>query len=178
MTGTEVQRRERRGRHGAWVGAASLGIVLLAAGCASGHPAAPPRAAPPPSPERRAEAARYLAIAVAGNRRLEIDFDRLAGPDRGRLAAAQADLRDAADTERLFDRRLLALTFPPQTEAVARRLATVNEARAELTTTAADVTTLPLLRQYEARLTAANVPVEDAVTTIRSQLGLPPPSTS
>lgn len=164
-----------------------MGIVLLAAGCTSGHPAAAPQASPLPSPpapsapptlDRGAAAARYLTIATAGNSRLEIDFDRLNGPDRGQLAAARADLRDAAATERLFDRRLLATAFPPQTETVAKHLAAVNETRADLTATAAAVTSLRLLRQYEKRLTASNAPVEAAVTTIRSQLGLPPPATS
>ena len=164
-----------------------MGIVLLAAGCTSGHPAAPPPSASPASPpgrsappvsERRAQAAQYLALATAGNRRLELDFDRLDGPDRGRLVAAEADLRDAANTEHLFDHRLLTLAFPSRIEATAVRLAAVNEARADLTVTAADVTSLQLLHQYEKQLTAANAPVEEAVTTIRSQLGLPPPATS
>jgi hypothetical protein len=42
-------------------------------------------------------------------------------------------------------------------------------------------TATPSLRQlngYQPRLDAANEPVEQAVTVIRSQLGLPPPDTS
>jgi hypothetical protein len=113
-----------------------------------------------------------------GNRRLDIDFDRLDGPDRGQLAAAQADLRDAAATEHQFDHDLLAIAFPPQTEAVVKTLYTVNEARADLTATASGSTSLPRLAGYEQQLAAANAPVEQAVTTIRQQLGLPPPSTS
>lgn len=125
-----------------------------------------------------AAAARYLAIATAGNQRLETDFDRLTGPDRDQLAAAQADLRDAAATEHLFDQCLLTIAFPPPTTPVAKRLFTVNQARVQLTLTAAGSTSLPRLARYETQLTAANVPVEDAVSTIRLQLGLPPPSTS
>ena len=158
----------------------------MAAGCTSGHPAAtrsaplstPPARSAPPTAEQRVQAAHFLALATAGNTRLERDFDRLDGPDRGRLAAARADLRDAATTEHLFDQHLTALGFAPQTEATAKRLAAVNEARADLTATAADVTSLQLLHQYEIQLTAANAPVEEAVSTIRSQLGLPPPATS
>jgi len=127
---------------------------------------------------RSAAAARYLAIADAGNRRLDTDFDRLTGPDRGSLPAARADLRDAAATERRFDRSLPAIALPSATEAVAHTLFTVNEARAALTTEAASSTGLPQLHVYEQRLSAANRPVEQAVTTIRSQLGLPPPDTS
>ena len=123
-------------------------------------------------------ARRYLAIARPANQRLEDDFDSLEGPDRGDLAAAKADLRDTATTERLFDWRLLGLTLPPPTGAVARLLVNANQARARLTAAAARSTSLRQLRRYERRLTAANVPVEEAARVIRSQLGLPPPATS
>jgi len=161
-------------------------VTGVAAGCAArGSPAAagPHSASGPavtagPSPDRRGAAARYLAIAVAGNRRLEIDFDRLDGPDRSRLSAADADLRDVAATEHLFDRRLLAIAFPPATEQVVRVLFTVNESRARLTLLAARSQSLAQLRSYHRRLAAANDPVEAAVRVIRRQLGLPPPETS
>jgi hypothetical protein len=184
------RRRERgQGRPG-WR-QAGAGVVLgcaalLAAGCSGGgRPAAASahasHAAPAGqaiSPAQRKMAARsYLAIALPANRRLETDFDGLKD-HRGDLAAAQADLRDAAATEREFDRRLLALKLPPATEAVARRLVTVNEARARLATAAAASTSLSQLHRYQPRLTAANGPVEDAVRVIRRQLGLPPPETS
>jgi hypothetical protein len=72
------------------------------------------------------------------SRRLDADFGRLERYDRNRLAAAEADLRDAAATERLFDRRLLRIAFPPQAESgVARVVNRVNQARAQLATTAA-----------------------------------------
>ena len=127
---------------------------------------------------RRAAAVRYLAIAQAGNRRLEVDFDQLAGRDRGRLAAAEADLRDAATTERLFDRRLVAIVFPAATEPIARLLFRVNQSRASLTVAAAASVSLRQLGVFERRLRAADEPVEEAVRVIRGQLGLPPPETS
>jgi hypothetical protein len=184
------RRRERGPGRPAWR-QAGAGVVLgcaalLAAGCSGGdQPAAAPahtsHAAPAGlaiSPAQRKMAARsYLAIALPANRRLETDFDGL-DDHRGDLAAAQADLRDAAATEREFDRRLLALKLPPATEAVAQRLVTVNEARARLATAAAASTSLSQLHRYQPRLTAANGPVEDAVRAIRRQLGLPPPETS
>jgi hypothetical protein len=165
---------------------AAVGLMLTASGCASQHSAA--RAAPTTphdcavpsgaSAGSQTAAARYLAIANAGNHHLDADFDRLGGPDQGTLAAAQADLRDAVATERLFDRCLLTIAFPPQTEAVAQQLYSANEARADLTATAAGSASLSQLAGYDKQLTAANVPVERAVTTIRAQLGLPPASTS
>ncbi len=53
-----------------------------------------------------------------------------------------------------------------------------NQSRARLTDEAAGATSLARLRSFERRLDAANVPVEDAVKVIRSQLGLPPPESS
>ena len=183
--------RDRRWPTGRWrragAGVVLGGAALLAAGCAGAdRPAAagPAQAtqaapaAPTLSPaERRAAAREYLAIARPANRRLDADFDGLED-DRGNLAAARADLRDAAATERRFDRRLLALDLPPATDTVARLLVTANEARARLTTAAAASTSLSQLHRYQPRLTAANQPVEEAVHVIRSQLGLPPPETS
>ena len=180
--GTSPPRARRAG-----AGLVLAGAALLAAGCSSaGAPAAAApaqasQAAPAGqaiSPAQQKAAARsYLAIARPANRRLETDFDGL-DDHRNDLAAAKADLRDAAATERQFDRRLLALKLPAATETVARLLVTTNEARARLTTAAAASTSLSQLHRYEPRLTAANTPVEEAVRVIRSQLGLPPPETS
>jgi hypothetical protein len=84
-----------------------------------------------------------------------------------------------AATERLFDQRLMAIGFPPATEATARTLFRLNQSRARLTAAAAAAaTSLDQLRVYERMVTAANAPVENAVRTIRRQLGLPPPETS
>lgn len=162
--------------------------VLLSAGCTAAKPASPAAHRPASAASaaggfasgsaRRALAARYLAIANAGNRRLNAAFGRLRGRDRNRLAAAEADLKGAAATERWFDRRLLEIAFPSRTEQAARVLYRVNQARAALTTAAAASTSLRQLHTYQRRLTAANRPVEEAVKTIRRQLGLPPPSTS
>jgi hypothetical protein len=77
----------------------------------------------------------YLQIAEPANGRLEIDFDHLAGPDHAQLAAAEGDLRDAASTERLFDRKILTLSLPPAVELTARNLVRANESRARLTLT-------------------------------------------
>lgn len=82
-------------------------------------------------------ASKYLAIALSGNNRLEIDFDQLSGRDRDRLSGARADLADASATERLFDRRLLMIAFPSAVKMIAEDLYTANESRAELTDEAA-----------------------------------------
>src|SRR5438132_948221 len=81
----------------------------------------------PAGPRRRELATRYLAIAKAGNRRLETEFGRLEGRDHARLAAARRDLLEVAATERLFDQRLLGLAFPAATERMARFLYWANQ---------------------------------------------------
>ena len=148
-----------------------LGATLLAGGCAA-QSAAPDTTAPP-SP-----ATQYLRIAEQANGRLEIDFDRLAGANRAHLASAQSDLRDAAATERMFDRDILTLSLPPAVEVTARDLVTANESRAKLTLTFSADHCLQQLGQDQAILAAANQTVEEAVRSVRRQLGLPPPSTS
>jgi len=162
-------------------------VAVLAAGCSGGlakpAPTGKPAAAHPATAglavgaQRKALAARYLAIAEAGNKHLEVAFDRLHKEDRLRLAAAHRDLREIAATERLFDQRLLDIPFPPATERIARFLNWVNQARASMTAAAAS-SSLARLRADERRLTEANKPVEQAVAILRSQLGLPPPETS
>jgi DNA-binding GntR family transcriptional regulator len=178
-------------------GSVLLGTALLAAGCASsGPPARSPASQSPASQgtasqspaargtaattaELTAMAARYMAIARSANHELDHEFDGFDDHIKdGDLAAARADLRAAVVTERRFDRQLIALSFPPRTEPFVRLLYRVNQARAELTSTAAAATSLRELRGYQRRLDAANEPVEDAVRVIRAQLGLPPPDTS
>lgn len=181
-----------RPRGAAVAAAAVTAVAALAAGCTGGaaQPAAPPgspgpagRASPAPAvlatgAQRRELAARYLAIAKAGNRRLEVEFGRLEGRDRTRLSAAHQDLLQVAATERLFDQRLLGLAFPAATERIAQFLYWANQERASMTVAAASSASLARLRAAERRLRLANKPVEQAVAIIRSQLGLPPPETS
>ena len=172
-----------RSRATSWDAAAvMLGIVVLVGGCSisSQRDSAKrtSQATAAVTTDGRTPASRYLAIAVAGNDRLEIDFDQLSGRDRDHLSNALADLRDASRTEGLFDRRLLMIAFPPAVEFIAEALYTANESRAELTAEAAMSRTLGQLGGYEPRLSAANVPVEHEVRLIRSSLHLPPPMTS
>jgi hypothetical protein len=181
----------RRPRRAAVVAATAAAVALLAAGCSDSpaQPPAPPAtpgtaahasSAPatlPAGPQRRELAARYLAIAKAGNRRLESEFGRLEGRDHARLAAARRDLLEVAATERLFDQRLLGLAFPAATERMAQFLYWANQARASMTAAAA-AASLAGLHAAERRLAQANKPVEQAVAIIRTQLGLPPPETS
>jgi hypothetical protein len=148
--------------------------TLLCLVAASGSPAqvtAQPR-------KRHSAASQYLAIANAGNRRLDHDFDRLQGPDRNDLRRSRADLRDIAAAEHIFDRRLTRIRFRPRAERTARSLYRSNQRRATLTMTAAGSSSLREIRDYEQLLNAANRPVERAVRTLRRELGLPPPPSS
>jgi hypothetical protein len=184
MTGGGVT--DTRGR-AAVASLVTAGVVLLVAGCASatsgGSAAATAATAPTAATAATAglgvTGAKYLAIARPANRELDHEFDGFGDHVKdGELAAAEADLRAATVTERGFDRQLIAISFPPRTEPLVRLLYRVNQARAELTSTAAAAASLPELRGYQRRLNAANEPVEDAVRVIRGQLGLPPPDTS
>ncbi len=167
MAATATDHR-RAGVTAVLVAGAALGALLFAGpGATAASPAAPQNAA-----------AAYLAIAHAGNKRLDTDFDRLHGPDRADLPAARSDLRDIAATEHLFDERLSALALPPGAEASARTVIRANEDRAALTRQAADSSTPARLAAYQPRLTAANAPVEQAVRQIRAELQLPAPDTS
>jgi hypothetical protein len=123
-------------------------------------------------------AAQYTAIAVAGNRNLDADFDALSGRDHADLAAARRDLHDVASTERRFDRQLLALDLPAAIAATAHALVAANEVRASLTARAAASPSLAELQGWMDRLHAAEGPVEQQVRRIRAQLGLPPPDTT
>src|SRR4051794_2834723 len=109
MTPATQRRRPRRSGRALTSAAALACAVLFCAGCAARPPARAQadRGRPDPRPvtvaARSALAARYRAIAEAGNRRLDHDFDAFEGRDHDRLAAADADLRDIAATERRFD---------------------------------------------------------------------------
>jgi hypothetical protein len=156
----------------------TVGAVLLAAGRIAPH-GATPRHPAATTAGLRAMAATYLAIAQPANRELDHEFDGFDDQVKdGGLAAAQADLRAVATTERRFDRQLIAIPLPPRTEPFVRLLYRANQTRAGLTSTAAAATSLRELHGYQRRLDAANAPVEDAVLVIRDQLGLPPPDTS
>lgn len=163
MTGSGWQR--------ATVSGLGASIAILVSACGVGAPQAA-------SGGRTVQAAQYLAIARPANHRLDVDFDELADHDHTSLRLAAADLRDAALTERQFDRQLVRIVLPPAIAKQARQLVVVNEARARLASQAARSGSLGELRQYQPRLTAANAPVEAAVHVIRHLLGLPPPSTS
>jgi hypothetical protein len=130
------------------------------------------------NPSRGTLASQYLRIADAGNDRLEDDIDGLSGRDRDRLAASEADLRDASATEKLFDRRVLGIRFPPALEKIAEALSAANQSRAALTADAATSRTLTHLQRFEAQISAANTQVETQVRLLRAALHLPPPDTS
>jgi hypothetical protein len=172
MSGGEVTDPQRR------AAVVTAGAVLLTAavGCAS-HPAPPRAAGTTPSAGTTQAAAKYMAIALPANRKLDHALDGLKDHEKDNLAAARADLRAAAATERQFDRQLMTISFPPRAEPVVLLLYRVNQARAALTSTAAEAASLRQLRGYASRLDAANQPVEDAVRVIRDHLGLPPPDT-
>jgi hypothetical protein len=135
--------------------------------------------ATPLAPARRkALARRYLAIARPANHRLDHEVDGFADHQRSDLAAAEADLRAEAVTERRFDRQLAAIPFPPWIAVMARATIRANQSRAALADREARSASLARLHSYAARHRAADASVEFGVRLIRQALGLPPPSQS
>ena len=131
------------------------------------------------APSRRAALAdRYLAIAVPANHRVDHEVEGFADHERSDLAAAEADLRAEAATERGFDRRLAAIPFPPGIAAMARALIQANQSRAALTGRQARSASLARLHWFAAQRRAADAAVEFGARLIRRALALPPPSES
>jgi hypothetical protein len=165
------------------VPAASAGRSTSAA--STGRSASPaarrsaPAAATTLAPARReALAGRYLAIALPANHRLDHEVEGFADHQRSDLAAAEADLRAEAATERRFDRQLAGIPFPAGIAALARALIWANQSRAALTDRQARSASLTRLHSFSARHRAADAAVEFGVRLIRRALGLPPPSES
>jgi hypothetical protein len=158
--------------------AASL-AVLVATGCA---PGSSPSRTPAPSASAtlslRTLGAEYLAIAEPANHMLDVEVDAYADNAHRNLAAAEKALRAEAATERHFDRQLAAISFPPAIEATAQALIRVNEIRARFTIRQAAARSIRSLLSFTATHNAADGEVEAQVRAIRSELGLPPPSTS
>ena len=135
--------------------------------------------ATPLAPARRkALARRYLAIAGPANHRLDHEVDGFADHQRSDLAAAEADLRAEAVTERRFDRQLAAIPFPPWIAVMARATILANQSRAALADREARSASLARLHSYAARHRAADASVEFGVRLVRQALTLPPPSDS
>ena len=169
-------------------------LLALAAGCSSAVPPATPAGHPAPAapagqsaaavatplaPAQRELLARwYLAIATPANHRLDREVDGFADHQRSDLAAAEADLRAEAVTERRFDRQLAAIPFPHGITVMARATIRANQSRAALTDRQARSPFLATLHSYAARHRAADASVEFGVRLIRQALGLPPPSQS
>ena len=147
---------------------AALCAVLASVGCASSTPSA----------NLRSLRADYLSIAEPANHRLDVEVDAYADNAHRDLAAAEKALRAEAATERHFDRQLAAISFPPAIEVTARALIRVNEIRAKLTLKQAAAHSIAALLSFTATHDAADAELEAQVRIIRSELGLPPPSTS
>jgi hypothetical protein len=175
-----------------------LSVQVMAAGCASHSPAtspasqsgqasplpsasvqpSPPAGHTPQTASIRKLAASYMAIARPANHRLDVEVAAFGHHRRDNLAAAVADLRAEAATERHFDRQLARIRFPAAIAAIARALIAANRRRIALTLGQARSASLAQLRSFTGRHKAADAAVEVPVRAIRKALGLPRPSTS
>jgi len=137
-----------------------------------------PPAASAASTKLAAQAHSYLAIADPSDRQLNVQEDRYADNERGNLAAAESDLRAEVAAERLFDKQLAAIKFPPAIEAIAQALIRSNQSRFRVTLRQARSRTLAQLQSLDSRRKAGDAAVEAQVALIRKALHLPPASTS
>ena len=164
-----------------------LMLGLLAAGCASGrragtagqtasHGAMPGMGARPGV--MRTLASAYLAAAGPANHRLDGEVDGFTDHEHGDLAAAEADLRAEAATERRFDHLLRMIPFPRAIAATADALIGANQRRVALTEWQARSSSVAALVSFTSRHRAADAAVETQVRIIRRALGLPPPQAS
>lgn len=128
---------------------------------------------PLPPAQRRALAARYIAIAEPANARLDAAVTRFHEHQSRDLLAATADLKQQASIERRFDQELLTIDFPVLFEMIAMQLVRANEARANLAMDAAMSPSLLALASFEPAQAATDARVEQQVNIIRRQLGLP-----
>ncbi len=184
---TRGDQAERKRSSGGVViaGASTLAAVLVilaiyALGIArrpTGAPGPPP-AASTANAELTAFAHSYLAIADPSDRRLNVEEDGYADDERGDLVAAEADLRAEVATERLFDKQLAAIKFPPAIEAAARALTRANQSRFRVTERQARSKTLARLQSLDSRRKAGDDAVEAQVRLLRQALHLPPAPTS
>lgn len=183
-------RRPRLARLGGVLASVSA-LMVLAGGCAAGGPAVAGSAGRPMSPsslrpaasavsaaQLKALAARYLAIAVPANRRLDTEVDGYTDDERDDLGAAEADLRAEAATERLFDQHLTEIPFPPGIAEMVQALVRVNQVRATLADQQARSASIAELLSFNSQHRAFDAAVEVEVRLIRRALSLPPPDTS
>lgn len=152
--------------------------LVVVAGCAS-QPARPVRAGSDrTSPGREAQAARYLAIALPANRRLDAEENDYTRYEHHDLAQAESALRAQAATERAFDQALLKIAFPHRVASAARALVQANQRRIALTERQARSNSISGLVSFDGLHKVADAGVEARVRIIRSELGLPPPDNS
>jgi len=130
------------------------------------------------APSVKALGAKYLAIAVPANKKLDHDFDAFTDAAHDDLATATAQLTAVAKVERAFDKDLTALHLPKPYATTAAALIAVNELRATLTERAATSSDLTQLHAFQPQLDAMNARLEVQVKVLRKQLDLPPPATS
>jgi hypothetical protein len=158
--------------------AAGACLLALVAGCAASQSSKAASPTPPHQSTRKAMAARYLAIALPANHRLDVEVDGYGDHERDDLEAARQDLRAEVATERRFDAQLLQIRFPAPITTTARSMVSANQARIALTERQARSASLVSLRSFDHRHKAADAAVETQVRQIRVSLSLPPPATS
>ncbi|HTW04710.1 MAG TPA: hypothetical protein VMF87_30735 [Streptosporangiaceae bacterium] len=118
----------------------------------------------------------YTNLAVPADQALAPDIAAYSHDMDTSLAAAKLDLQKQVQAETSFDNQLGDITFPPAPDPHADLLIAADQKRIKLIKLQMQAKTLRKLRSFNARDLAANATVEEQVTIIRQDLGLPPAS--
>ena len=118
----------------------------------------------------------YTNLAAPADQALTADIAGYSLNQHRNLAAAKLSLLKQVQAETSFDNQLGEITFPPAPDPHADLLIAADQKRIKLIRLQMQAKTLRKLRSFNARDLAANAAVEEQVTIIRQDLGLPPAS--
>ena len=115
----------------------------------------------------------YTSLAVPADKALAADIEGYRLNQRRDLAAAKLYLLQQVRAEASFDGQLGQITFPPGPDPHADLLIAADRKRIRLVRSQLQAKTLRRLRSFLAGDAAANAAVQEQVTIIRRDLGLP-----
>jgi hypothetical protein len=121
-------------------------------------------------------ASQYVAIMTPAIQQLTADVAAYTANDRHNLAAAEAALTAEVASEHAFGTSLAGIAFPPAIAPMAKALAQVNQALAQLTAEQARSSSLAQLRSFNQRVQVTSAAVQAEMKLVGKALDSPPPA--